>query len=152
MMIDLTLKQAEAIRLAGFWWHCVQAGRTLDGEPPLPADMPILHYCAHGTSAMVLVEHLNALATINTVPLGSEPRRAEYAPPAWTPAPAPVFVPEPSYRPSTWSEPEAPPGPPIASGGGGDYGGGGASGSYDEPAAASASAPDPAPSSSGGDP
>lgn len=65
MNIEVTDKQAEAIRLIGFWWACYDAERELLSEAPIPAESVVLHYSGNGTSAMVMAEHLRAIANID---------------------------------------------------------------------------------------
>lgn len=56
--------EAVALRLMAFWWGCIEAGNDIDGEEPIAPEAPVLHYCAHGTTAIVTAHHLRALARL----------------------------------------------------------------------------------------
>jgi len=65
MNIEVTDKQAEAIRLIGFWWGCIEAERELLNEAPIPAKSVVLHYSGNGTRG-VMAEHMRAILDIDT--------------------------------------------------------------------------------------
>lgn len=66
MTVDLTDKQAEAIRLIGWWMSCIDMGRVLDEEPRLDDDVPALHSVSHGATAIVTIGHLREVMQIDT--------------------------------------------------------------------------------------
>jgi hypothetical protein len=69
MNIEVTDKQAEAIRLIGYWWRCNVAQWKLfenNTDADIPPSDVVLHFSGSGASAMVLAEHLNAVADIDT--------------------------------------------------------------------------------------
>lgn len=53
----------EALAPLAFWWACIEAGREVDGDPPLPDDTVILHYCANGATAMVTAGQMRAIVS-----------------------------------------------------------------------------------------
>lgn len=61
----MTEAEATAVRLVGFWWACVEAGRDIDGEPRIPDDAAVLHQVSHGCTAMVTAAHLRTIANID---------------------------------------------------------------------------------------
>jgi len=49
----------DALSVVRCWWAMVNAGRELDGDPPLKDDDVILHFSGNGASCMVTAKQLN---------------------------------------------------------------------------------------------
>lgn len=55
-------KRDDAIECLGWFLDLVDCGRECDGDEPVPDDAIALHYCAHGSTAIVTWGDLRALA------------------------------------------------------------------------------------------